>query len=79
MARDGKAASISAMADTEERRRLAELVREKCVEAALEGYEDAAQSGLCHEGAWEAAVSAIRRIDVATLVARAEPAARRRS
>lgn len=53
-----------------ERRRLAESVRQACVAAALAGYEDAAQSGLCHEGAWEAAVSAIRRLDVAAL---AEP------
>lgn len=39
---------------------LTEAVRTACVDAAIEGYERAAISGLCHEGAWEAAVSAIR-------------------
>jgi hypothetical protein len=66
------------MTDTEDRRALAERVRQACVEAALEGYQDAAQSGLCHEGAWEAAVSAIRRVDVAALAERAASATRQR-
>lgn len=43
---------------------LAEQVREACVRAALEGYEDAAIAGLCDEGAQEAAISAIRRLDL---------------
>jgi hypothetical protein len=47
---------------------LAQAVRQACVEAAVAGYQDAAMSGLCHEGAWEAAVSAIRMVDVAALV-----------
>ena len=47
---------------------LAQAVREACVEAAVAGYQNAAMSGLCHEGAWEAAVSAIRMVDVAALV-----------
>jgi hypothetical protein len=47
-----------------EQHRIAEAVRERCVRAALEGYERAAQDGLCHEGAWEAAVDAIRALDV---------------
>jgi formiminotetrahydrofolate cyclodeaminase len=41
-------------------RRLTAAVREACVDAAIDGYERASISGLCHEGAWEAAVSAIR-------------------
>ena len=41
-----------------------EVIRQACVEAALGGYEDALSSGLCREGAWEAAVSAIRRLDL---------------
>jgi formiminotetrahydrofolate cyclodeaminase len=41
-------------------RRLTEAVRKACVDAAIDGYERASISGLCHEGAWEAAVSAIR-------------------
>jgi formiminotetrahydrofolate cyclodeaminase len=39
---------------------LVEAVRRACIDAAIEGYERASNSGLCHEGAWEAAVSAIR-------------------
>ena len=38
----------------QEELRTAEAVREACVQAALEGYERAAMSGLCAEGAWEA-------------------------
>lgn len=49
---------------------LAEAVREACIQAGLEGYEDAAVSGLCAEGALEAAVSAMRRVDIASLVAK---------
>jgi formiminotetrahydrofolate cyclodeaminase len=39
---------------------LTEAVRKACVDAAIDGYERASISGVCHEGAWEAAVSAIR-------------------
>jgi hypothetical protein len=66
------------MADGEDWLELAERVRRACVEAALAGYEDAAQAGLCHEGAWEAAVSAIRRVDVAALAERGETDPRQR-
>jgi hypothetical protein len=48
---------------------LAERIREACVVAALAGYEDAAISGLCHEGAFEVAISAIRRLDLDDLKA----------
>jgi len=48
-------------------RRLAEAVRRACVEAALAGHEEAAIGGLCHEGAFEAAVGSIRRVDLAGL------------
>jgi formiminotetrahydrofolate cyclodeaminase len=41
-------------------RQLAEAVRKACLDAAIDGYERASISGLCHEGAWEAALSAIR-------------------
>lgn len=47
---------------------LAEAVREACVTAALEGYENASMLGLCHEGAWEAAVSAIRMVDLRRVI-----------
>ncbi|MEZ5593999.1 MAG: acetyltransferase [Gammaproteobacteria bacterium] len=49
---------------TPHQHRLAETIRQACIEAALQGYENAAISGLCHEGAWEAAISAIRMVDV---------------
>ena len=51
-----------------EKHRVAEAVRQACVRAALEGYERAAFDGLCHEGAWEAAVDAIRALDVNSIV-----------
>lgn len=43
---------------------LADTVRQACIRAALEGYEHAAMSGLCHEGAWEAAISAMNMLDL---------------
>jgi len=64
------------MSDTrheDERRRLARAVREACVQAALAAYEEAGIAGLCHEGAWECAVSAIRRLDLEPLVAGQAP------
>lgn len=47
---------------------LAESVRQACIEAAIDGYERAGMSGLCHEGAWEAAISAIRMANLAALL-----------
>ncbi len=43
---------------------LAEGVREACIAAAIEAYEDGGIRGLCAEGRFEYAVSAIRQIDV---------------
>jgi hypothetical protein len=48
---------------------LAEAVRGACLEAAARGYEDAAISGLCHEGAVQASLDAIRMIELGPLVA----------
>lgn len=50
---------------------LIEAVRRACVDAAIDGYERASISGLCHEGAWEAAVSAIRMAALDGLAERA--------
>jgi len=47
---------------------IAEKVRAACVQAALQGYEQASLSGLCHEGASEAAIDAMRRMDLKVLV-----------
>lgn len=52
------------MGHTSSHRVVAESVRDACLEAALSAYEDARIAGLCHEGAWEAAVSAVRRLDL---------------
>jgi hypothetical protein len=43
---------------------IARIIREECLRAALDGYERAAMSGLCGEGAWEAAISAVRMLDL---------------
>ncbi|NJD35313.1 MAG: acetyltransferase [Betaproteobacteria bacterium] len=48
---------------------LAAAVRKACVLAALDGYERAQIAGLCQEGAWEAAVDAMRMLDLDALVA----------
>ena len=51
-------------APLDEKRRLAEAVRAACVRAALESYERAGLGGLCDEGRWEAAIDAIRSLDI---------------
>ncbi len=55
---------MSATDDQAELRRVAERVRAACVQAALAGYEQAGMDGLCHEGAWEAAIDAIRSLNL---------------
>jgi len=47
----------------------AEIVREACINAAKEGFMDASISGLCNEGAVEAAVSAIQNLDLSKVLA----------
>ena len=53
-------------------KQLAEAVREACIAAALEGYENAGLSGLCHEGRWECAISAMRIVDLESVLASLE-------
>jgi hypothetical protein len=43
---------------------LTEAVRQACIQAALDAYEDAGISGLCAEGRWEAAISAMQSLDL---------------
>lgn len=50
-------------------RQLAEAVRAACIKAALEAYEDGGILGLCAEGRWEYAISAMRQLDVDALIA----------
>ena len=58
----------------------AETVRAACVNAAIQAYDDAGMSGLCAEGRWEAALAAIRQLDLRRVLelpsgsATAEPA-----
>lgn len=50
-----------------ERERVAEAVRRACIRAAAEAYEDAGLAGLCAEGRWEAAIDAIRSLEVSRI------------
>jgi aminoglycoside 6'-N-acetyltransferase I len=43
---------------------LAEEVRTRLMHAALGAYQDASLQGLCAEGAWEAALGAMQRLDL---------------
>jgi hypothetical protein len=43
---------------------LAEAVRAACLDAARLAYEDAGIRGLCADGRWEAAWTAIRNLDL---------------
>ena len=47
---------------------LAKRIRKTCIEAALQAYEDAGIQGLCAEGRWEAAVSALRTVELVPLL-----------
>ena len=47
---------------------LVETVRAACLEAALAAYEDAGIRGLCADGRWEAALAAIRHLDLSLLL-----------
>lgn len=60
--------------DEAERRQLAQAVRDACVQAARDGYQNAAIAGLCHEGAWEAAISAIQMLDLSAVIEQDEAA-----
>ncbi len=52
--------------------KLAEEIRTKCIEAAREGFREASISGLCTEGAMEAAISAMQSLDVDQLIKEAD-------
>jgi len=41
-----------------------ERIRAALLEAALRAYEDAGIRGLCEEGRWEAAIDAMRSVDL---------------
>jgi len=46
----------------------AKRIRHTCLEAVLQAYDDAGVQGLCAEGRWEAAVSALRTVELAPLL-----------
>jgi hypothetical protein len=50
-------------------------VRQACIRAVIDGYQQAAISGLCPEGAFEAAVDAVRMLEMAAVLQREETAA----
>lgn len=54
---------------TDERRRIAETIRQACVEEALAAWEQGGMSGLCVEGRWDLAIDRLRNLDVEQLVA----------
>ena len=54
---------------------LADAIRRALIDAGEAAYEDAGMQGLCAEGRWEAAVSAMRRVDVAAVAREAAEAA----
>ena len=47
---------------------LAKRIRDACLEAVLQAYEDAGMQGLCTEGRWEAAVGALKTVELAPLL-----------
>lgn len=47
----------------------AEILRSECIQAARDGFRDASMSGLCAEGAMEAAIGGIQSLDVDKLAA----------
>ena len=55
---------------------LAETVRQACLRAALDAYENAGISGLCGEGRWELAVQAIRELELQPLLDGIQPSER---
>jgi len=47
---------------------LATTIRDACIKVALDAYENARMDGLCHDGAWEVAVGAMRGLNVERIV-----------
>lgn len=47
----------------EEKIEIAQYVKQACIEAAKEGFQDASMSGLCREGIMEAAISAMEKLN----------------
>jgi hypothetical protein len=54
---------------------LTQSIRRALIDAAEAAYEDAGIQGLCAEGRWEAAVSAMRTVDLEAVVQGADASA----
>jgi len=50
------------------KKEIAENVREACIKAARQGFQEALISGLCTDGAAEAAISAMQKLDIEDLI-----------
>jgi len=48
--------------------KIAEAVRQACLAAALQAYEDSGMSGLCGEGRWEYVIDVLRHLELRTIV-----------
>jgi hypothetical protein len=49
-----------------------EAARQACIAAALAAYEDAGVLGLCAEGRWEAAISAMQSLELRDIAVRGD-------
>ncbi|MBI1299478.1 acetyltransferase [bacterium] len=58
-------------------RTVAEEVHRACVETTFTAYETARMDGLCHEGAWEIAVNALRQLDLGAILHKTSDTARK--
>jgi len=56
--------------------KIAEAVRQACLTAALQAYEDAGMSGLCVEGRWEYVIDVLRYLELRTIVQQCSPVER---
>lgn len=54
--------------DHETLRRVAEAVRERCIEEAGEAFEQGGMSGLCVEGRWDLAMDRLRSLDLKSII-----------
>ena len=52
---------------------LAKRIRDACLQAVLPAYEDAGVLGLCAEGRWEAALGALKTVELAPLLREFKP------
>ncbi|HET8701529.1 MAG TPA: acetyltransferase [Nitrococcus sp.] len=49
-------------------RRIAEAIRERCIDEARKGFEQGGMSGLCVEGRLDLAIDRLRSLDLESIV-----------